>query len=299
MAHVLCLIVKPDSRALTRMVLHSAQKAVLLSGGNLEQIRWLAEEEACEIYIKITDITLLKQILGKTLPKNIDYAVLPVLGRRKRALVADMDSTIIGQECIDEVARVTGQLDKIVQITDSTMEGALDFAESLRKRAKLLAGVKEETLFLVHEKYITLNSGAKTLVETMTHFGAKTVLVTGGFSFFAERVCKSAGFGTVLANKLEILEGRVTGKIAEPILDTKAKRYAIENLTSQFGIEPFETVAVGDGANDIDMISIAGIGAAYHGRAALLKVADIQINNGDLTALLYVQGYKKSQFILS
>lgn len=225
-----------------------------------------------------------------------DANAVPVEGRRKRMLIADMDSTIIPVECIDEIADFAGVKARVAEITERAMRGELDFEGALKERVSLLADLPAETLERVFKERISLNPGARTLVQTMNAEGAVTALVSGGFSYFTERVALAAGFSIHQANFLHIAEGRLKGTVAEPILGRAAKLEALLRISSMNGIAPEETIAVGDGANDLAMVEAAGLGVAYRAKPALEAAADARLRRSDLTALLSLQGYREDEF---
>lgn len=235
----------------------------------------------------------LASLLGR-LP--IDLIIQPARHRRKRFLIADMDSTIIGQECIDELADFAGLMPEISAITERAMRGELDFEDALKERVGMLAGLSEDTLEKCFKTRITLNPGAQTLVRTMNAMGGGTMLVSGGFTFFVERVARQAGFQDFRANHLEIENGRLTGKVWPPIIGRNAKKSSLLEAIERLGVSPDETLAVGDGANDLDMLGAAGLGVAYRGKPQVAAAADARIDHGDLTALLYAQGIRQTQF---
>ena len=226
-----------------------------------------------------------------------DVNLVPAAGRRKRLLVADMDSTIIGVECIDELADFAGLKAEVATITEAAMRGELDFESALIARVKLLEGLPAATLEACYAERVRLNPGAATLVRTMRALGAATALVSGGFSFFTERVAAAAGFAHHQANRLVIADGRLTGEVARPILGREAKLAALEAEAAAAGIGPEAAVAVGDGANDADMVQAAGLGVAYHAKPALDAVADARLRHSDLTALLALQGIGEEEWI--
>jgi phosphoserine phosphatase len=219
-----------------------------------------------------------------------------LIDRRKRLIVADMESTIIEQEMIDELAEYVGLRDKISAITARAMRGELEFESALRERVAMLAGLDARVLDEVSEKRLTLTPGAETLVRTMKANGAYCALVSGGFSVFTDRVARRLGFDEHQANVLEIENGTLTGRVKEPVLGRTAKRDALLRIASERGIPIEETLAVGDGANDLDMIAAAGLGVAFRAKPAVQAAArampnGVVITHGDLTALLYLQGY--------
>lgn len=207
-----------------------------------------------------------------------------------------MDSTIIQQECIDELAEHAGKRAEISAITEQAMRGELDFEAALKARVGMLKDLPETVLAQTFESRIKLTPGAQTLVETMNAMGAMTALISGGFTFFTERVAKAAGFQHHQANVLLLDGGRLSGEVTEPILGREAKREALVRLAGEYGVSMSETLSVGDGANDLAMLGEAGLGVAFHAKPAVAAAADVQINHGDLTALLYLQGIPQAEF---
>tara|TARA_R110002096_G_scaffold138378_41_gene292140 strand:+ start:547 stop:1428 length:882 start_codon:yes stop_codon:yes gene_type:complete len=227
---------------------------------------------------------------------GIDLVVQPTESRRKKLLLADMDSTMIQQECIDELAAEAGVGAHVADITARAMNSELDFNAALRERVGLLKGLPEAAIERVFANRITLMPGGPVLLATMKAHGARTALVSGGFTEFTGRVAQLLGFDENRANVLHIENGVLTGTVAEPILGREAKVQALKELTAQMGITPAEAIAVGDGANDLGMLGLAGMGVALHAKPAVAEQCDIRINHGDLTALLYVQGYAVESF---
>lgn len=215
----------------------------------------------------------------------------------KRLLVADMDSTIIGQECIDELADFAGRKAEIAAITEAAMRGELDFAEALRARVAALAGLAEEAIDRTLAERVRLNPGARTLVATMKAHGARCVLVSGGFTAFTGPVSAMAGFDRQVANRLDITGGRLSGHVAEPIVDSATKRSVLLAECAALGIGPEDTLAVGDGANDIPMLEAAGLGIAYRAKPRAAAAADAHIREGDLSAILWAQGIPRSRWV--
>ena len=234
-----------------------------------------------------------------TLPalEGVDVNRVPFANRRKKLLIADMDSTMIPVECIDEVADFAGVREQVVAITEPAMRGEMSFTEALHRRVELMAGLPESKLQEVFDQRVSLNPGARKAVQTMRANGAYCALVSGGFTFFTERVANLAGFNENQANTLLIEGGKLTGKVSEPVLGRQAKIEALEEITARLGITPKDALAVGDGANDLGMIGVAGLGVAYHAKPIVAKAADAAINHGDLTALLYLQGYRDTDFV--
>lgn len=220
---------------------------------------------------------------------------------RKRLLVADMESTIIEQEMIDELADYVGRRDEIEKITASAMRGELDFEAALKERIAMLAGLESAVLDEVYDKRVTLMPGAETLIKTMKANGAYCALVSGGFSVFTERVARRLGFDEHQANVLEIENGQLTGRVHEPILGRAAKCQALERIVQRLDLQMAQTMAVGDGANDLDMLAAAGLGVAFRAKPRVQEAAralpnGAVVNHGDLTALLHLQGYRASEF---
>lgn len=227
---------------------------------------------------------------------QFDVNALPARGRRKRLLLADMDSTVIPVECIDEIADFAGVKSQVAAITERAMLGELDFEAALRERVGLLEGLPEAALADVFAERIRLNPGARTLVRTMSAHGAHTALVSGGFSYFTERVASAAGFTEHRANRLLFVNGALSGAVAEPILGRAAKLGALKEISARMGIDPSDAIVVGDGANDLSMVEAAGLGVAFRAKPALVAGADAVIRHADLTALLYLQGYSEGDF---
>ena len=228
--------------------------------------------------------------------RPLDWCVQPAAGRKKRMLIADMDSTIIGQESLDEMAELRGIRPEIAAITERAMRGDLDFEAGLRERIGLLKGLRAADLEHVLHDRITLNFGARTLVETMKANGAHTVLVSGSFTIFTHTVAARAGFAKDRANVLIWENGHLAG-VAEPILGREAKLAAAKEEAAAHGISPAEVIAVGDGANDLDMLKWAGLSIACRAKPVVAAEADARVNHTDLTALLYFQGYTRDEFV--
>jgi phosphoserine phosphatase len=224
-----------------------------------------------------------------------DVNVVSTANRRKMLLVADMDSTIIGCECLDELADQAGLKPRIAAITERAMRGEIAFEPALRERVGLLKGLALAALEYTHAQRVRLDPGARALVATMRRHGARALLVSGGFTFFTARVAADAGFDDHQANVLLDDGAVLTGMVREPILGREAKRAALENEASRLGLALADTLAVGDGANDLDMIRIAGLGVAYHAKPVVAEAAPARIDRSDLTALLYLQGYRDDE----
>lgn len=228
--------------------------------------------------------------------RSADVCVQPAEGRRKRLLVADMDSTIIGCECIDELADFAGVKDQVAEITERAMRGELAFEGALRERVAMLGGLGLDKLQTCFDERVRLNPGAETLVKTMAAHGARCVLVSGGFTFFTSRVMAAAGFHANRANLLIDDGAALTGAVGEPILGREAKLTALREEAAALGVTPAEALAVGDGANDLAMIEAAGLGVAYRAKPVVAEKAHAKVDQADLTALLYFQGYRAEDF---
>ncbi|MGF1629716.1 MAG: phosphoserine phosphatase SerB [Kiloniellaceae bacterium] len=291
MKYVLTVIGDPGSRPLTATLADAARYAIDKSYSTADGVHWLAEGVACELPFEGSEPTITQALVREALGRApLDLAIQPAERRRKRLLLADMESTIIRQEMLDELAAVAGIHEEVAEITALAMAGELNFEAALRERVGLLAGMTEEMLEVAAER-MTLMPGAKALIATMRSGGAYCALVSGGFTCFAGRIRAACGFDEDRANQLEIVDGRVTGKVLDPILGRSAKLTALEELSAAQGLLPLDACAVGDGANDLDMLGAAGLGVAYYGKPRVRAAAHYRIDHGDLTALLYMQGY--------
>ncbi len=230
--------------------------------------------------------------------EGFDAVVQPNAAERvKRLLVADMDSTIIGQECLDELADYAGRKAEIAAITERAMQGELDFAEALEARVAALAGLEESAIARTLAERVRLNPGARTLVGTMRAHGCRTVLVSGGFTAFTQAVAAQAGFDRQVANLLHVEGGRLAGTVGHPIVDSAAKKAVLEAERRALGLAPLQTLAVGDGANDIPMLEAAGLGIAFRAKPRAAAAADAAIRLGDLSAILHAQGIPRSRWV--
>ena len=227
----------------------------------------------------------------------VDFAVQPVENRRKRLLIADMDSTIINVECLDELADFAGVKAQVSEITERAMRGELAFEGALRERVGMLKGLSVDALQACYDDRVKLNPGARTLVRTMAEHGARCALVSGGFTFFTSRVAEAAGFHLNRANTLIEQDGKLIGEVGDPILGKEAKLAALQEETSAMGLTPADALAVGDGANDLAMIEAAGLGVAYRAKPIVAAQAHAKVDHADLTALLYFQGYTAAEFV--
>lgn len=258
--------------------------------------QWLSPDVAAEF--EVGEVPSNRWNVWESLqPLGIDLVVQPTAGRRKAMLLADMDSTMIEQECIDELAAEAGVGEHVAAITARAMNGELDFEEALRERVGLLAGLDQGVIETVLANRITLMPGGAELLATMKAAGASAALVSGGFTDFTSRIASTLGFDENRANRLLAENGKLTGKVAEPILGRDAKVQALHEIASKLGITPDDAMAVGDGANDLGMLKLAGSGVALHAKPVVAAECDIRINHGDLTALLYIQGYSRDEFV--
>lgn len=257
---------------------------------------WLSPGTACEF--RVADGAVLAQVRAVLGAAKVDANVVPAAGRRKRLLIADMDSTIIGCECIDEIADFAGIKPQIAAITERSMRGEIPFEGALRERVALLKGLSAQVLERVYAERVRLNDGARILVRTMVKHGAVTALVSGGFTFFTGRVAEAAGFSTHRANTLDIEDGKLAGTVGEPILGREAKRAALLSLARDNGIALSDTLAIGDGANDLAMINEAGLGIAYRAKPVVAAAAHARLDHSDLSAALYLQGFRETDLAM-
>ncbi|MBR0697062.1 phosphoserine phosphatase SerB [Bradyrhizobium lablabi] len=295
MSLVATLICNPASPALDSTIVDGARAALPSPG----PARWLFNEVAVDIPFESRDEiktieTRLRQARGD-LP--IDVVVQPQAARRKKLFLADMDSTMIGQECIDELADYAGLKQKVAAITERAMRGEIEFESALRERVALLKGMPVSVVDEVLEKRITPTPGGRALVMTMRAHGAYTCLISGGFALFSNVVAARIGFQENRANQLRIEDGKLTGDVVEPILGRATKLATLVELMESFDLDDIDTLVIGDGANDLGMIEAAGLGVAYHAKPAVAAAAAARIDHSDLTALLYAQGYRRDEFV--
>jgi len=288
MSHVLSLIA-PRDRGLPAGVVQAVRDAV---GGGA--VTTLSDNEAVDVALPSPpDLAAVRRALGGA---AVDAVCQPAEGRRKLLLVADMDSTIITTETLDELAAYAGKQAAVKDISDRSMNGEIDFATALRERVAMLAGLGLDALKRTWER-VRLTGGARELVATMRAHGALTALVSGGFTFFSGRVAALAGFDIHRANVLIDDGTALTGTVAEPILDRNAKLITLDALAAERGLARSATMAVGDGANDLDMLAAAGLGVAFHARPIVAAAAAARIDHADLRALLFLQGYPAAAFV--
>lgn len=277
------------------------EAVALKRASRVSDYRILSEAKAFEAVITthMSCAEYQRAVLGDLVAIDLhaDIAVRPMSApRRKTLLICDMDSTLIGQECIDELADFAGVGDYVAGITERAMRGELDFEDALTERVGLLKDLPLDTLQTCFEQRITLNPGARTLARTMAAHGAKTVIVSGGFTFFSQRVAKAAGFAHHQANILLDDGKSLTGTVQMPILGREAKKAALEIHSAEIG-GPISALAIGDGANDLAMITAAGLGIAYDAKPAVAAAAHCAIHHTDLTSALYFQGFSDTEFV--
>ncbi|PHZ84948.1 phosphoserine phosphatase SerB [Paremcibacter congregatus] len=295
MSNILTLIANPATPSLTEDVVSGYATGLVGVSG----LRWLSEGVAVDIHFDSDLDTARQDLQEDLLTEDFDFAFQAAEDRTKKLLVADMDSTIIQCECIDELADYAGLKPKVAAITEAAMRGDLDFESALRERVGLLKGMEASVLETVYQERVRLMPGAEVLIKTMNAKGANTVLVSGGFTFFTGKVAAVTGFQTNRANVLEIKDGKLTGQVMDPVVDSSTKLNSLKEFRQLGNLSPAQVMAVGDGANDIPMIREAGVGIAYHPHPAAAEAADITLRHADLTALLYLQGYADEDFITS
>lgn len=287
---VLCLIANPADPAIDSALLAAIQHETR------GEINWLHQRIACEIHApRAADpVAAARSVIGS---RPVDVALVPAEGRRKLVLVADMDSTMIEQECIDELADAVGIKAEVAAITERAMNGELDFEQALRTRVGLIKGLERSVIEEIRRERITLAPGGRALIHTMKAYGAYASLVSGGFTFFADYFAKRIGFDEAIANVLEFDGEQLTGTVASPIVDKSTKLHRLQALAAERSLPMGATMAVGDGANDLDMIKAAGFGVALHAKPHVAAEAGIRIDHGDLTALLYLQGFTDEDIV--
>ncbi|MBY0337757.1 MAG: phosphoserine phosphatase SerB [Acetobacteraceae bacterium] len=294
MPHVLTVIARPG--ALHPRHLAAARDALAGLGARLGAPEWLAEAEAADLpFTELAAAQAVAAARHALAGEALDLIAQPVAGRRKRLLLADMDSTIVTTETLDELAAFAGLKDRIAAITARAMNGELDFQAALRERVGMLAGLSVSAL---EETWATteLMPGARELVATMRADGARCVLVSGGFTFFTSRVAERVGFHDHRSNTLLVAEGKLTGKVGEPILDKDAKLSTLKEVAAGLGIPLAAAATVGDGANDLPMLQAAGLGIAFRAKPTVAAAAHHRLDHADLRGLLYAQGFRAEEF---
>ena len=287
---IVSLLTNPETPVLSRVMVESLRNA--WGGGDAI---WLDPGVAAEFALAAVPGNLW-QVWADLQAASVDLAVQPSEGRRKALLIADMDSTMIQQECIDELADEAGFGPRVAAITARAMNGELDFEAALEERVALLAGLPEAVIGRVLASRITLMPGGAVLLATMKAQGSYAALVSGGFTAFTAAIAARLGFDEHRANTLIVQDGVLTGQVARPILGREAKVQALTEIAARRGISLAQAMAVGDGANDLGMLGLAGAGVALHAKPSVQAQCDLRVNHGDLTALLYLQGYARSEF---
>jgi phosphoserine phosphatase len=294
MSHIATLISNPAKPAVTDAAIAAVRAALPAAANPI----WLAPGIAVDVpfsFAKVDLRPLADALREKLAPAQIDIVLQPAEGRRKRLYLTDMDSTVIDQECIDELADFVAMKPRIAAITERAMRGEIEFEPALRERVALLKNLPVSVIGEVIEKRITLTPGARTVVATMRANGAYTCLVSGGFTQFTEKIAAALGFDEQRGNVLSVDDGKITG-VEEPILGRDAKLQTLKDLTIRLKLRGDETLVSGDGANDLPMIEAAGMGVAFRAKPVVAAAAHARIDHGDLTALLYLQGYSRKEF---
>ena len=296
MKFVATLIANPEKANLHPRDVKKAQEILNRAGYVSRPPAWLEDHIACDIEFTGSSLSYVRKCLKTGLTGiEIDIVVQPTKNRRKRLLIADMDSTIVTGETLDELAGIAGLKKQVSVITKRAMQGEVEFKEAVRERVALLEGVPAAAMEKALNK-IEVTKGATTLVKTMRFNGAYTALVSGGFNYFTNAIAKLVGFQEISSNQIVIKNGILTGEVIEPILDSDAKLQALKKICNDQNIPLSESIATGDGANDIPMIIHSGLGVAFHAKPVVETNAKAIIRFGDLTSLLYLQGYKSTEF---
>jgi len=297
MAFVLSLISNPAAPALDASAVTVAHSLAREYGAGPGEAKVLKPDVAVEVPLASDGGDLIHALRDAFVNRPLDLAITPAENRRKRLFLADMDSTMIQVECIDEIADVLGIKDQVAEITERSMRGELEFEASLRERVALLNGLPAASLKAVYEERILFSPGAMTAVRTMAAAGTRTVLVSGGFTFFTERVGAALGFHAGFANTL-LFEGEaLSGAVAEPVLGREAKLERLRAEREALGLTIADSLCVGDGANDLAMLGEAGLGVAYRAKPVVAEQAHVRLDHADLTGLLYLQGYTDDEFV--
>ncbi|CUW38723.1 Phosphoserine phosphatase(Phosphoserine phosphatase SerB,78-287) [Magnetospirillum sp. XM-1] len=297
MINVLTLIAGHGGEGLDSSLVFEVRGALRALGAEVGHARWLSPEHACDLDFSELDPREADQIATRILEGwNIDVVAQKAEGRRKKLLVADMDSTMVTGETLDELADFAGLKDHIARITARAMNGEIGFEAALRERVGLLKDLPEECLQKTWD-LIKFTPGAHKLVRTMTKHGAYAVLVSGGFKFFTAKVRESCGFHRDIANELIVENGKLTGQVGDTIIGREAKLATLNAVSAELGITPELAVAVGDGANDLDMLRAAGLGVAFHAKPVVAAEARVRVDHGDLVNLLYAQGYTDDEMV--
>lgn len=297
MQNILTLITDPRNALLTPRVTNAVRDALALARGKVGPADWLDPGIACDIpFDNVAPAEAVKAAAGALRGMPVDILVLNPENRRKQVLVADMESTIIRNEMLDELAFEAEIGDQVAEITRRAMNGEIDFQAAIRERVGLLKGQPASLLDKVAEK-IVLMPGAASLLRSLKEAGVYCALVSGGFDIYTARIAEQLGFDEHQANHLDIADGAIAGTVREPVLGREAKLEALRRVATQKGIAPADCIAVGDGANDLAMLGEAGLGVAFHAKPKVQEAARFNIRHGDLTALLYAQGYRRDEIV--
>jgi phosphoserine phosphatase len=293
MSLVATLVSSPADPQVTDSLIISVSRRL---GGDAHKV--LADGIAADIAVGdyLSHDEAMRRVTEVVADAAVDFAVLPTEGRRKKLLVADMDSTMIGQECIDELAAFVGLKEHVAAITERAMRGEIAFEPALRERVALLKGLDIGVVDEVLRERITLTPGGREMIGTMRAHGAYTALVSGGFTLFTDRIRDMIGFNEDRSNCLITEGNQLAGLVAEPILGKAAKLATLKELRETRGLAHHETVGIGDGANDLDMINESGLGIAFHAKPKVAAAAQVSIRHADLTAILYLQGFAREDF---
>ena len=275
---------------------HISEAEDVARGAGAEPVgrSWVEADKACDILFGSAPQPVRAALEGRL--AGVDVVVQSKVDRRKRLLVADMDSTMITVECIDELADYAGFKSEVAEVTERAMRGEIPFEEALRARVALLEGLDEAVIDRCHAERVRITPGAEALVRTMRRDGAQCLLVSGGFSRFADRVAEQIGFSRAISNELGLSDGKLSGRVVGAIVGAGTKRQALLDAAALAEVELTQTLAIGDGANDIPMLEAAGLGVAYHAKPKVAAAAAARIDHNDLTALLYAQGYPRSEW---
>ena len=291
-AFVATFVVAPSRPTLSDALLKSAAQVAGATG-----VRWLDPRVALDVFFEAESLAPVRgRLEALAREESADVIVQPVATREKKLLVADMDSTLIGQECIDELAAAIGIGPRVAGITERAMRGEIEFEGALRERVGLLAGLPLDVIDEVLRNRITLNAGAKTLAATMRARGAHVAIVSGGFTPFTSEIARRLGAHEHRANRLETVGEKLTGRVIEPILGADAKLEALKDISARLGLSREQTMGVGDGANDLPMLGASGLGIAYRAKPKVAAAAHARVDHADLTALLYTQGIGREEF---
>ena len=299
MSLVLSLIAARSKDELDRVDIEAAAACLEGCGARPTGADWLAPGEACDVLFEGAAGTALAAVRNYFRTRRVDCNVVPADGRRKKLLLADMDSTIIEQECIDELAAEMGLQAEVAALTERAMQGEIGFEPALRARVALLAGLPLIAVERVRKERISFSPGAATLIATMRSAGAYTALVSGGFTIFTQPIADALRFDEQRANRLNESDGALTGQVAEPIFGRVGKEQTLRELAGRLSLDRADTLAIGDGANDLGMIRAAGLGLAYRAKPAVRAEADAVIDHADLTAVLFLQGFRRDEFVES